>query len=52
MLRTETNTQALSRMTALKLDTIALVDDRQHLLGVVEREQLVSKLLLSLCGSS
>jgi hypothetical protein len=52
MLRTETNTQALSRMTALKLDTMALVDDRQRLLGVVEREQLVSKLLLSLCGSS
>jgi hypothetical protein len=52
MLTTETNTEALSRMTSLKLDSVAIVDERHQLLGVVEREQLVSKLILSLCGSS
>jgi hypothetical protein len=46
-----TNAEALSAMTALNLGAIAVVDDERHLRGVVEREQLMSRLLLSLTAT-
>ena len=52
MLTTETNIQALSRMTSLELDTVAIVNAERNLLGVVEREQLVSRLILFLSGAA
>lgn len=48
MLTNETNVRALQRMTALKLDAMAIVDANRRVLGVVERDQLVSTLVLSL----
>jgi CBS domain-containing protein len=47
-----TNADALSAMTLLNLGAIAVVDDERRLRGVVEREQLVGKLLLSLTGTA
>lgn len=48
MVKGESSAEALSLMTAHNLDAVAVVDDAQHVLGVVEREQLVSHLILSL----
>jgi CBS-domain-containing membrane protein len=48
MVKGESSAAALSLMTAHNLDAVAVVDDAQHVLGVVEREQLVSYLILSL----
>ncbi len=47
-----TNAEALSAMTGNNLDAIAVVGEDRKLRGVVEREQLVSKLILSLAGTS
>jgi CBS domain-containing protein len=47
-----TNAEALSAMTANNLEAIAVVGDDRKLQGVVEREQLVSKLVLSLTQAS
>jgi predicted transcriptional regulator len=49
---TATNADALSAMTIHNLGAIAVVDNERHLRGVVEREQLMSRLLLSLTGSA
>lgn len=49
---TATNAQALSTMTSSNLDAIAIVGDDRKLQGVVEREYLVSKLVLSLTNAS
>jgi hypothetical protein len=46
-----TNAQALSAMTVNDLDAIAVVGEDRQLRGVVEREQLVSKLILSLASA-
>jgi CBS-domain-containing membrane protein len=43
-----TNAEALSEMTANKLEAIAVVGEDRKLRGVVERGQLVSKLVVSL----
>lgn len=43
-----TNAEALEAMTVHDLSAIAIIDSRRRLRGVVEREQLVSKLVLSL----
>jgi len=45
---TATNADALSAMTSNNLGAIAVVDNDRRLRGVIEREQLVSKLVLSL----
>jgi CBS domain-containing protein len=45
-----TNVEALAAMTASNLDAIAIVSDDRRLRGVVEREQLVSKLVLALAN--
>jgi CBS domain-containing protein len=47
-----TNAEALSAMTANNLEAIAVVSADRKLRGVVEREQLVSKLVLSLTEAS
>jgi hypothetical protein len=43
-----TNAEALSAMTTNNLGAIAVVDEDRRLRGVVEREQIISKLVLSL----
>jgi len=43
-----TNTQALDAMSRHGLSALAVVDDDRRIKGVVEREQLMSKLILSL----
>jgi CBS domain-containing protein len=43
-----TNSQALEAMSRLGLGALAVVGDDRHVKGVVEREQLMSKLILSL----
>jgi CBS domain-containing protein len=43
-----TNSQALDAMSGLGLTALAVVDDDRRVKGVVEREQLMSKLVLSL----
>lgn len=43
-----TNAEVLEAMTMYNLDAIAVVDQDRRMQGVVEREQLVSKLVLSL----
>jgi len=48
----DTNAQALSVMAGKNLHTIAVVDKDRTLVGVVEREHLVSKLVLSLASTS
>jgi hypothetical protein len=47
-----TNADALSAMTASNLGPIAVLDEGRRLRGVVEREQLVSKLVLSLANAT
>ena len=47
-----TNADALSAMTASNLGAIAVLDEGRRLRGVVEREQLVSKLVLSLTDAT
>jgi hypothetical protein len=47
-----TNADALSAMTANNLGAIAVIDEDQRLRGVVEREQLISKLVLSLAKAT
>jgi len=49
---TATNAEALAAMTDHNLGAIAVVDDQHLLRGIVEREQLVSKLVLSLASAS
>jgi hypothetical protein len=49
---TATNADALSSMTVHNLGAIAVVDEERRLRGVVEREQLMSRLLLSLTGTA
>jgi CBS-domain-containing membrane protein len=46
------NVEPLSVMVANNLNAIAVVDQNRTLRGVVERELLVSKLVLSLAGTS
>ncbi len=48
MVKDESSAEALSLMTAHNLDAVAVVDDAHQVLGIVEREQLVSRLILSL----
>jgi CBS domain-containing protein len=43
-----TNSQALDAMSRYGLGALAVVDDDRRVKGVVEREQLMSKLILSL----
>jgi CBS-domain-containing membrane protein len=43
-----TNSQALEAMSRHGLSALAVVDDERRVKGVVEREQLMSKLILSL----
>jgi CBS domain-containing protein len=48
---TATNAEALSAMAVHNLGAIAVVDNERRLRGVVEREQLMSRLLVSLTGT-
>lgn len=48
MVTDESSAEALSLMTAHNLDAVAVIDDAHQVLGIVEREQLVSRLILSL----
>jgi hypothetical protein len=48
MVKDESSAEALSLMTIHNLDAVAVVDDTHQVLGIVEREQLVSRLILSL----
>ena len=50
--KSATNADALSAMTAHNLGAIAVLDESRRLRGVVEREQLVSKLVLSLADAT
>jgi len=50
--KSATNADALSAMTAHNLGAIAVLDEGHRLRGVVEREQLVSKLVLSLADAT
>jgi len=43
-----TNSQALDAMSRYGLGALAVIDDDRRVQGVVEREQLMSKLILSL----
>jgi CBS domain-containing protein len=43
-----TNLDALREMTAQNLDALVVIDENQKLKGVVEREQILSKLLLGM----
>ena len=47
---TDSNINALSRMTELKMNAIIVTDENHKLKGVVEREQVLSKLTLALCS--
>lgn len=47
-----TNADALSAMTEYNLGAIAVLDEGLRLRGVVEREQLISKLVLSLADAT
>ncbi len=44
----ETNAEALEKLTTYNFDAMAVVDYEHRLLGIVEREELVSKLVLAL----
>jgi predicted transcriptional regulator len=43
-----TNAQALRKMVASNVDIIAVVDEKDRLKGVIEREQVLSKMVLAL----
>jgi CBS domain-containing protein len=45
-----TNIEAIQEMTNQNLEALVVVDDDRRLRGVVEREQVLSKLLLALAG--
>lgn len=45
------NADALVAMTTSNINVVAVVDDNHHLRGVVEREQIVSRLILSIAGA-
>jgi len=45
-----TNVEALREMTAQNLDALVIIDQDRRVKGVVEREQLLSKLLLAMAG--
>lgn len=44
----DSNIDALSKMMALNLDAIPVIDDSRKLKGVIEREQVLSKLMLAM----
>lgn len=46
-LTTETNLEALEKMTANRMDALIVADENHKLKGIVEREQLLSKLILA-----
>jgi hypothetical protein len=48
MVKDESSAEALSLMASHNIDAVAVVDDAHQVLGIVEREQLVSRLILSL----
>ena len=48
MVKDQSSAEALKLMTENNLDAVAVVDDERHVVGIVEREQLVSRLILSL----
>jgi len=48
----ETNAQALDKMSNNNFHAMAVVDQDRRLMGIAEREELVSKLMLSLTQSS
>ena len=43
-----TNAEALRKMAALNLEALAVVDRDRDLMGVVEREDVVSRMVLEL----
>ncbi len=43
-----TNLEALEEMTRLNIEALIVIDEEEKLAGVVEREQILSKLMLSL----
>ncbi len=45
---TDTNITALKEMTDLKMDALIVMDDEHMLKGVVDREQVLSKLMLAI----
>jgi CBS domain-containing protein len=47
-----TNAEALAAMTSNNLSAIAILDENRQLRGVAEREQIVSKLVLSLTDAT
>ena len=44
----DTNAEALHQMAALNLDVLVVVYADRHLVGMVERDDLVSKMMLAL----
>ena len=46
---TDTNINVLKMMTDLKMDALIVTDEDRKLKGVVEREQVLSKLMLAMC---
>lgn len=51
LLKGTTNVDALSEMEKSGLDTLVIVDRKCHLVGFVERNRLLSKMMLALCSS-
>jgi len=47
-----TNAEALRQMTVLNLDALVVVDMDRHLKGVVERDEVISKMMLRLVDKS
>jgi CBS domain-containing protein len=48
VLKNTTNIEALKSMVSHNLDALAVLDEKNKLIGVVERNQIISKLLLEL----
>jgi CBS-domain-containing membrane protein len=47
-----TNVEALGAMDQYALDALAVVDEDRQLKGIIEREQLMSRLILSLVNDA
>jgi len=45
---TDTNADALRKITAQNLDAMIVVDEKRQLKGVIEREQILSKIMLAM----
>jgi signal-transduction protein with cAMP-binding, CBS, and nucleotidyltransferase domain len=48
----DTNAEALAKMEQTGVDALVVVDDKLKFRGIVEREQLLSRMILALVSTS